>query len=198
MLKSICEIHAVNGMTDRSILQRILQPKDEREEYLSEKATYAWHLAIGEYLRPKKIGEIGVRFGYSLYALACGAIKAGCRAEEIECHGYDRNGVDIANANITSVAPASSIRKANTQLLDRLDCDADFDLFHVDGDHSERGALHDMKLAWAVLRRGGTMLVDDYHFLASVRRAVVRWATNRKMGYIVLPTFRGTAVFLKG
>ncbi|KAG5178326.1 hypothetical protein JKP88DRAFT_248208 [Tribonema minus] len=39
---------------------------------------------------------------------------------------------------------------------------AAFDLIHIDGDHSRRGALADALLAWQSLKSGGYMLFDDY------------------------------------
>ncbi len=47
----------------------------------------------------------------------------------------------------------------------------DFNLIYVDGDHSERGVRNDMNDLFPLLKDGGTMFGDDWHW-ESVRNAV--------------------------
>jgi hypothetical protein len=52
--------------------------------------------------------------------------------------------------------------------------DFEFDIFHVDGDHTPAGCFHDMELAAKVLRPGGWMIVDDFKF-DIIKEGVRRW-----------------------
>lgn len=206
MLEEIVDLHRRVAARDRDLLAPILQAKDAAADYLAEDRTYAWHVAIGLHFKPQKIGEIGVRFGYALACLAGGSIRAG-RAAGFGCelHGWDNESYEpdclaIAAHNLAQISDRVHLHRASTRDLATLGIGG-FDLFHVDGDHTEAGAMHDMALAWEALAvappSGGAMLVDDYHFLPAVRNAVVRWAQENRLSYAVLPTFRGTAIFKK-
>lgn len=54
-----------------------------------------------------------------------------------------------------------------------------FDLVHVDGDHSEAGALQDLKLAWLLTKR--VMVVHDI-FFESVRNAAFMFLDSQRVG----------------
>jgi len=49
-----------------------------------------------------------------------------------------------------------------------------FDTILVDGDHSEEGAYQDMLLSIPLLKKDGTMIIDDLHY-ESVRSAITRF-----------------------
>jgi predicted O-methyltransferase YrrM len=195
-VNTILENYQRINLSDREIIGPILQERDAKEDYLSGNRTYAWHVAIGAAVRPEEIGEIGVRFGYSLYSLARGARTSSGVSPQLwgwdaEC--YVPGSIAIAKA---ALGDHANLCPVNTQNLTALSCPP-LDLFHVDGDHSFAGCSHDMALAWAVLRPGGVMLVDDVSFIGDCRDAVSRFAASNKITYAVLPTFRGTALFVK-
>jgi predicted O-methyltransferase YrrM len=196
---AVARAHGVLALTDRQILADALQAPDARADWIASNRTYAWHYAVAQVLRPLRIGEIGVRFGYSLKALALGA-AAGERARP-EVRGWDGE-ADGITSNETArqvLLPAASpvqIRRVNTADLATLDVEG-LDVFHVDGDHTERGASRDMELAWGALRPGGVLLVDDCDFIPAVRRAVDAFCLRRGLARRFLPTFRGTALLVK-
>jgi predicted O-methyltransferase YrrM len=39
-----------------------------------------------------------------------------------------------------------------------------FDVIYIDGDHRAKSVITDAVLAWALLRKGGTMIFDDYRW----------------------------------
>lgn len=201
MLEAITKWHRRLKITDKLALGPLLHPKDAEQDYLQENRTYAWHVAIGRALRPTRIGEIGVRFGYGLACLAGGSI--GDRPEppamslwgwDSEC--YEPESMKLARQHLERFGGDLELRKANTRDLTDLGCPP-LHLIHVDGDHSTTGALHDMALAWRALDARGVMLVDDYYFIPDVQKAVAGFSLAQGIGYEVLPTFRGTALFAK-
>lgn len=200
MFEIITAFHRELNLTDKQALGPLLQPRDEKEDYLQADRTYAWHVAIGRCCRPLRIGEIGVRFGYALACLAGGSI-GDREGESVElwgwdCEGYVPGSMMIAQRNLSRFKGSLTLRNVNTRELNDLGCPP-MDLIHVDGDHSHAGALHDMGLAWKALDARGVMLVDDYHFIGDVQKAVSEFSHARYVPYSVLPTFRGTAVFAK-
>jgi hypothetical protein len=71
----------------------------------------------------------------------------------------------------------------------------EYDLIHVDGDHTFAGALHQMAFAWGLGPR--VMLVNDYTFLDDVRRATDAFAVQHALPFKVWRTYRGWAVFAR-
>lgn len=186
-------------------LNKVLHPLDElcrnREifQYVTDK------FDIVNRLQPKRIAEIGVRLGYSAHAFvfAC--------EPEVWYVGYDVIGGPGGGTTIAGLEYAKSILhrdfprvevemiQADTQRIDEFKL-SEIDFFHVDGDHSEAGAFHDMQIAWATIRSGGAMVVDDYDYLPPVKRAVDRFAVEFASSIgskEYLKTFRGDMVFIK-
>jgi hypothetical protein len=123
------------------------------------------------------IGEIGVRNGYS-------AASFGFAHPDASYHGWDlingghgglKSGIDtfpyvkgMLSSNFPSLTIALEHR--NSQEINHFD--VTFDLFHVDGNHSTKGCLHDMKTVMASMSSGGLMIVDDYEYIGGVKAAV--------------------------
>jgi FkbM family methyltransferase len=155
--------------------------------------------------KPMKIVEIGVRLGYSAHAFLHGA-PLGASYTGFDIVGGDHGGTKIAGLEYPETIlkrdfPKSEIRlvKMNTQKVDDLGL-ADVDFFHVDGDHTTAGALHDMEMAWKALRAGGVMVVDDYDFLPKVKVAVDGFIAAHQIGMErceYRKTFRGDMIMVK-
>ena len=46
------------------------------------------------------------------------------------------------------------------------------DLYHVDGDHTREGALHDMEICCAAMGPDSFIVVDDYDYIRPVMQGV--------------------------
>ena len=127
---------------------------------------YRTKYAIAKLVQPKRILEVGVRFGYSarsfLFAApeadyfgldidepSWGAFKGVPRlwAEERLKKLYPKNKIQTWQQNSQEIPPVTNLAEL-------------FDLVHIDADHTYEGALHDMERFWPACRH--TMVVDDY------------------------------------
>ena len=156
-------------------------------------------------LKPNVIVEIGVRLGYSAHAFLSASPNAVYHG--IDVWGGGHGGTQIAGKDYVFEMLTRNFPNAVVVLHS---CDTQTmpwpvvplaDLFHVDGDHTTHGALHDMRGASELNVRGGSMLVDDYDHLGEVRNAVEIFKQEfiGKYGYEkseYVPTFRGDVLFL--
>lgn len=136
-------------------------PLDQLAEYYRLK--YRFALA----LQPRDLVEIGVRAGYSAWAFLRGS--PGARYTGLDAYNNQHGGIDEAIALPWAMkilaGRDATIRRVDTQQLSALPV-ADF--YHVDGDHSAKGVLHDLEMCWRSLRPGGVILVDDLDYIAEV------------------------------
>ncbi len=182
----------LHGPSDREILGTAIQPGDQLSEMIQGKESYAWYRALGLVLRPHIHAEIGVRFGYSTYAIADGG-----KLQPFTAHGWDAQNYDVQSSPIArKLGCFADIRDADSQALQTLGMNDTFDTFSVDGDHSEEGAYHDLELAFEATKHGGWILVDDVRGLyypahPPVTRAVARFMKIRNQKGFFLPTYRG-------
>lgn len=134
--------------------------------------------------RPRRIAEIGVRWGYSAYSFLSANPSASYTGFDIiagphggakccDTFGYVRNllALHFPDARL-------DLHHSDTRLLTELP-GGPFDFLHIDGDHSEAGCTHDLSLAMDACTPGGTILVDDYNYIAGVTRAADRFCTER-------------------
>jgi predicted O-methyltransferase YrrM len=196
MIEPILQLHAQQRVTDRELLGELLHPDDVDSDYLAGDQTYAWYHAVAQHLRPGRIGEIGVRLGYSLWSMARGAGSSAVALRGWDAERYVGESNGYCLPRLRARFPDTQLAHTDTAAVSRLS-EGELDLFHVDGDHSEAGARHDLGLAWAATRSGGTILVDDYSFIAGVRSAVNGFCHERRLAYHYLPTFRGLALITK-
>lgn len=164
--------------------EHVIQPTDNPKFGNAE--FHAYYLAkheIARAVRPTAIAEIGVRYGYSAWAFLQAAPTASFTGFDRQAgtHGGVK-GVDTfpaVEALLERDFPEASLSLLtfDTQQLEALP-GGPFDFIHVDGDHSEGGCYHDLELALAASVPGGTILVDDYDYIAGVRRAVDRFRTD--------------------
>lgn len=174
-------------------------PKDKKSlsRYPEYKKYYLVKYQIAKDLNPSKILEIGVRAGYSAISFlsACpDAEYVGLDAEN-GMHGGAGGPWMWWAEELLSPYKATFIQ-CDTQTMEEVD--GTFDLVHIDGDHSVQGALHDMELCWPIVNPGGVMLVDDYDYIADVKKAIelykqrhpeIRWEYKKSL--------RGEVLFSK-
>ena len=136
-------------------------------------AYYQVKFDVAKALQPASICEIGVRAGYSALAF----LQACPRAQYL---GLDSD--EGMFGGITGYLQEARARlepyNAVVMRCDTQDLPLDpetaavmqgYELFHIDGDHSFKGALNDLWLAHNMGARW--ILLDDYDFSPEVRRA---------------------------
>lgn len=177
----------------REILGSRVVSKDRDESYLGVNY-YDWYFAAGRAFKPKQIGEIGVRYGYSLYSMAAGAANSMILLAgwDNESYGGDDDCLRIAYENLKPYS--AMVYHVNTQDTDSIAHPAHFDLFHVDGDHSTEGAMHDLYLAWHATKPGGVILADDYFHTPSTRHGIDLFVERKGIKAEIIPTYGGMAV----
>jgi predicted O-methyltransferase YrrM len=181
--------------SDKEILGTMLRSEDAGHDYLQSNDYYSWYQAITTFLSPKKVGEIGVRFGYSSTAMLSGnnsiekLVGWDNESYHSDCLKYARHGLKNRFPDVTI-----SLNIANSQKMYCLG--HDFDLIHVDGDHSTEGAKHDLCLAWNALKVGGWLLCDDLSF-GDVKLAYDAFLSDLDIASYYVPTVRGLGVLQK-
>jgi hypothetical protein len=129
-------------------------------------------------LRPRRVCEIGVRAGYSAFAILSAnpnAVMLGVDADVDEATHNSHNGRKGLYRHAEKiVAPFNyQLLVADSHVLARLPrCD----LVYLDGEHTLEGCLADLHLAE---RSTDRILVDDYDSIPSVREACDRFAAER-------------------
>ena len=153
---------------------------------------------IAARINPHRILEIGVRAGYSAYSFLSACPESyylGIDAENGSWGGGGGPWNQHARKTLSGFN-AEFIIADSQQIADLFL--RPFDLIHIDGDHSFKGALGDIKLCSRVLAASGTILVDDYDFIPSVRRACdVFLASDHGYCGEYIKSFRGEMLITK-
>lgn len=197
-IKAIVEDLDAEGVTDTKLLGDIVHPEDSTQDWLTLNDYYKWYYSIAEVVQPKRIGEIGMRRGYSSLSMIKGTMAAGTTIAEIELFTWDNqcyvyNSLSYCWDYFQRTMPELPYfgREVDTRKIDDLEVTG-LDLFHVDGDHYFEGCLHDMQLAAKALKPGGIMLVDDIIAgLGSVKPAADLWCRENGIEPLFVPHLRG-------
>ena len=193
------------------------------EDYIDSGNCYEYYYAIGNYYKPQTILEIGLLFGYSAAALILGAKENIKVFDSYDIDHYDRNFFAKSAGDLTEYDSSlieyedwSSNKIAYYKLHDLLEekipgneislnimlkdsrhlkyLDKNYDLIHIDGSHYYEDKLHDLQLT---LGRCNVVVVDDYDFIESNKRAVDEFIDLNKK-YILninhVKSFRGTMI----
>jgi hypothetical protein len=163
---------------------------------LKAKKCFEYYYQIGHVFKPKSILEIGVRYGYSLISIILGSKKV-TYAEGWDTEEYVKGSNAIALEFILARVPkACKVQIQNIDSQKTLRLPRKYDLISIDGDHTQKGTYHDLCLT---VNRSKVVVVDDYDFMGSVRRAVDQFYKDRNsiiQERIYLPSYRGTIVFV--
>jgi len=150
---------------------------------------YAEKFQILSTLQPCCVLEIGCRCGYFAATVLSACPQATYTAidADLDADGGWAGAPALAQDMLARYFPGrATITIANTQELTELE--GNFDLVHVDGDHSYQGALHDLHLAEKVTN---WVLVDDVDHIEGVGRAMKDFLHSTGYYYIHMPTIRG-------
>jgi predicted O-methyltransferase YrrM len=162
------------GHSEQRLLFPWVNKVDIGAPWLS-KGTYLWYYAFGVVIAPKRILEIGTRYGYSVMSMWKGADESG-GVEEIFCvdSGLDfSDWADHVNRIACEKNMIDGLVGKKPTIFETVSADTQakkdpsflgnqkFDLCHVDADHSYHGCIHDCMTCLEVTKPGGWIIVDD-------------------------------------
>lgn len=179
-----------NGQTDAEIIGTAKQPGDEW--FIDHHDTYAWYRAVAAAKRPERILELGVRYGYALLAMALGAGKTRPLLIGIDSEFDGIASNFIASKNLHMYP--HEIIKVDTQNCLKVtqyltyETAQNFDIIHVDGNHSPDGIKNELALAAAWIAPDGWILVDDID-TPHVLREALQFAVKHELNSVRIPTF---------
>lgn len=151
---------------ERSLIDAIALPVGDHYGDDVFHSYFDFYAGIARQYKPKRILEIGVRYGYCAICAMTG-LHANRGAPKCEYLGLDDESyhpcLARANENFAAVVPwakAQAIRW-NT-FLNGVPLDqGTWDLIHVDGNHTYEGVTRDLAATWPVLNAGGFIVLDD-------------------------------------
>lgn len=164
---------------------------------------YSWLVAAGYCFKPRKVGEIGIRFGYSINCILTGLAWQGMSS--VAVWGIDNDSawpgsLIQAMQNVKKKWPGAHVNlfcQDSQKQQGFLGIPEEIDLFHVDGLHTAEAVYHDLNLAWGATRPGGVILCDDVETDEGAHRGLRRFCREKRVGYTVLPSQDGLAVVHK-
>lgn len=185
--------------------QTVVKPGD-LPQYLRQDfyEYYQGKFEIAQASHPASICEIGVRYGYSAHAFLCAAPHASFTGFDILAGthgGVPEDTFDYVYPMLKNHFPDAKVTlfHKDTRQLDTLA--SSFDFIHIDGNHSEMACWHDLLLAERACKKGGTILVDDYNYIAGVRRAADQFWNDKRDRFQsrqIRPSLRGELILVKG
>lgn len=124
---------------------------------------------IAALYNPKSLLEIGVRGGYSAFAMvsACPDCSYLGIDNNSNLHGGTVGYYEKALAMMKKYFPYNDI-KVEIHDSQKLESLPPCDMLHVDGDHSYKGCMHDISIG---LPTSKVIVVDDYDYVSEVRNA---------------------------
>lgn len=153
---------------------------------------YRMKWAIAKVIQPKRILEVGVRFGYSARAFLAASPDAALVGIDIDSaeFGGQPGAVDWALQSICKDGFNFTVHKTDSATLKRFPGEL-YDLIHVDGQQDGDGTFNDLDLA---LPQSRFILVDGYHWTRSNFLAVNEWVWLNKAAIhsaCIIPGYAG-------
>jgi hypothetical protein len=178
------------------IIDPLFFERYDKYDYVYSGNCFEPYYGIAKTIKPKKIMEIGVRFGFSFLPMLLGAEAARDNDEPIIIRGLDLETYgnnSIAISNMTEFYKGNAdwkIEHGNSQELTEL---PDFyDLISIDGCHNYGCKIHDLQLA---MNKSRYAILDDYDYHADVKRSIddfIKEYSHNIEESIYMPTFRGS------
>lgn len=189
-------LQAVENAPHEADILGTIHPADIGQPWMNQD-TYRIYWAIGRAFKPTSYLEIGVRFGYSIQAVATGSGRLKT------AYGFDNEydlagSLDIARSRLASIVENLHLQKYDTQSLATLG-NVPTDIAHIDGWHTRQGVYHDCQLAFPQVKANGLLLIDDVGGIdgAEVRRGADEFCTDHGLTPHYLPCFHGMYLIRK-
>jgi len=185
--------------------ESIIAPNDPSaspERIAQYKEYYKVKYELCKQKQPAIIAEIGVRAGYSAWTFLQAsptAIYTG-----LDANNGTHGGQGGQDGSFSRWA-ARILRPYNAKLIN-LDTQkvgilpvSNVDFFHVDGDHTIEGVMHDLDLAFECINENGLMVVDDIDYLREVEIGVNTWLKDHSdvVDFKYMKSLRGEMLIRK-
>ena len=185
--------------------KNILYPKDKRinlQTYDKFNDYYKVKYKLCEQFQPDVIAEIGVRAGYSAWTFlqarpeaqytgfdANNGTHGGQGGEQGQYKQWAESILKDYNATLVDI---------DTQKTDTLNI-KDVDMFHVDGDHTVEGVMHDLDIVFPCVKVGGVIIVDDIKNIPDVKKGCELWIEKMagKVDTKYVESLRGELIITK-
>lgn len=159
-------------------------------EALRDRQYHHYYSLIREF-KVDSVFEIGVRAGYSMYAMLAANPRLVYRGLEINhTETLEYKFLDHAR-ELAKKFPEADVRIIEGDSLELERLPRRFDLIHVDGNHSYRACSHDMEVCAPMT---DLLVVDDYDYIDQVKRAVDDFVKKHSISSRYIPSFRGNKV----
>lgn len=148
--------------------------------------------SIAKAIRPERILEVGVRYGYSARAFmdACPDAQLVGLDADLDTYGGSQGALAWADQNLKASGFNVDLRSLNTQSLKAFP-GGYYDLIHVDGQQDGNGTYRDLDLAVA---QGRYILVDGYQWSRENFYSVNEWLWLNKAAVhsvLIIPGYAG-------
>lgn len=172
-----------------------LERDDPKHPHIRGRNCYEWKYAVAKLLQPKRILEIGVRYGYSLASFIAGA-------PSIEyAEGWDNLCYD-PESNAKATEALSYVIRDVIVVLEKVDSqevqclNASYDVVHIDSSHTYAGCTHDLNLC---LGHTKAILIDDFDGCPDDRKACLDFVERNRGAIaetVALPSVNGDLLIL--
>lgn len=189
MIDLISSFHSLSTYDFRSYAN----PADPLRHLFDEWVDYyrvKW--SIAKAIRPERILEIGVRYGYSARAFldACPDAQLVGLDADLDTFGGSQGALAWAEQNLKASGFNVDLRSLNTQSLQAFP-GGYYDLIHVDGQQDGNGTYRDLDLA---VVQGRYILVDGYQWSRENFQSVNEWLWLNKAAVhsvLIIPGYAG-------
>lgn len=164
----------------------------QNQPWLTATNGYPVYYQLAWALKPKTVLEIGTYLGFSMAAIMLGSGQVQ-QAVCIDNQSYNPFSNHLAARNLQQVEKNARITFHTTYPALTY---KQFDLVHIDGEHTASQKLHDLNYAAALTR---TIWVDDYHYNKDfIPQVITRWQQDNPGWQLhIEETYRGLAVLTK-
>ncbi|CAI8864134.1 MULTISPECIES: methyltransferase domain-containing protein [Pseudomonas] len=189
MIDLILSFHSVSAYDFRSNAN----PADPLRHLFDDWVDYykvKW--SIAKAINPRRILEVGVRYGYSARAFleACPDAQFVGLDADIDTFGGSKGALAWAEENLKTAGFDVDLRAVNSQSLDAFP-GGYYDLIHIDGQQDGNGTYRDLDLAVAQSRY---ILVDGYQWSRENFYSVNEWLWLNKAAVhsvLIIPGYAG-------